>query len=80
MMKPSTILIADDEREIADLIELHLIKEGYRCIKVSDGLEAVQVIRTQSVHLAILDIMMPNLDGYEATELIREHHHLPIIF
>ncbi|MEK3733554.1 response regulator transcription factor [Paenibacillus sp. FSL M8-0334] len=79
-MKPSTILIADDEREIADLIELHLIKEGYRCIKVSDGLEAVQVIRTQSVHLAILDIMMPNLDGYEATELIREHHHLPIIF
>jgi len=79
-MKSITILIADDEPEIADLIELHLVKEGYRCIKVSDGLAAVQVIRTQSVDLAILDIMMPNLDGYEATQLIRESHHLPIIF
>ncbi|PZE19016.1 response regulator transcription factor [Paenibacillus xerothermodurans] len=79
-MKPMTILIADDEPEIADLIELHLLKEGYRCIKVSDGREAVQVIRTKSVDLAILDIMMPKLDGYEATQLIRESHHLPIIF
>lgn len=79
-MKQITILIADDEPEIADLIELHLVKEGYRCIKVSDGLAAVQVIRTQSVDLAILDIMMPNLNGYEATQLIRESHHLPIIF
>lgn len=79
-MKPITILIADDEPEIADLLELHLHREGYRCIKVSDGLKAVQVIRTQPVDLAILDIMMPNMDGYEATQLIRESHHLPIIF
>jgi DNA-binding response OmpR family regulator len=79
-MKPITVLIADDEPEIADLIELHLVKEGYRCIKVSDGLEAVQAVRTQPVDLAILDIMMPKLDGYEATQLIRERHHLPIIF
>lgn len=79
-MKPITILIADDELEIADLIELHLLKEGYRCIKVSDGLGAVQAIRTKPVDLAILDIMMPNLDGYGATQLIRESHHLPIIF
>ncbi len=79
-MKPITIVIADDETEIADLMELHLSKEGYRCIKVSDGLEAVHVIRTQPVDLAILDIMMPNMDGYEATQLIREQYHLPIIF
>ncbi|GIQ69667.1 DNA-binding response regulator [Xylanibacillus composti] len=79
-MKPITILIADDETEIADLMELHLLKEGYRCIKVSDGLEAVRVVRTEPVDLAILDIMMPNMDGYEATQLIRQHHHLPIIF
>ncbi|MFC4598106.1 response regulator transcription factor [Cohnella hongkongensis] len=79
-MKPITILIADDEAEIADLLELHLAKEGYRCIKVSDGLAAVQAIRTQSVDLAILDVMMPNLDGYEATQLIRKSYHLPIIF
>ncbi|GJM76862.1 DNA-binding response regulator [Paenibacillus macerans] len=79
-MKPITILIADDEAEIADLIELHLVREGYRCIKVSDGQQAVDAVRTQPVDLAILDIMMPRLDGYEATRQIRERHHLPIIF
>src|SRR5690606_25289047 len=79
-MKPITILIAEDEPEIADLIELHLSKEGYRCIKVPDGQEAVKAIRGLPVDLAILDIMMPNLDGYEATRLIRESHPLPIIF
>jgi len=79
-MKPTTILIADDEAEIADLIELHLHNEGYRCIKVSDGLEAVHAIRKKPVDLAILDIMMPKLDGYEVTRQIRDEHHLPIIF
>lgn len=79
-MKAVTILIADDEAEIADLIELHLVKEGYRCIKAANGLEAVQVIQTHPVNLAIMDIMMPVMDGYEATRLIRGQHHLPIIF
>lgn len=79
-MKPITVLIADDEPEIADLIELHLAREGYRCIKASNGQEALDVIQTQSVDLAILDIMMPKIDGYEVTRQIREKHHLPIIF
>lgn len=79
-MKPITILIADDEPEIADLIELHMNSEGYRCVKASDGWQAVQAVRAQPVDLAILDIMMPTMDGYEATKLIRESHHLPIIF
>ncbi|WP_059041487.1 response regulator transcription factor [Paenibacillus rubinfantis] len=80
-MKPITVLIADDEAEIADLIELHLAREGYRCIKAYDGQEALDVIQTQSVDLAILDIMMPKIDGYEVTRQIREKkYHLPIIF
>jgi two-component system response regulator VanR len=79
-MKSITILIADDEDEIADLIELHLEKEGYRCIKVSDGLEALAAVQMNSIDLAILDIMMPKLDGYEVTRQIREQHTLPIIF
>ncbi|SFE71202.1 DNA-binding response regulator, OmpR family, contains REC and winged-helix (wHTH) domain [Paenibacillus algorifonticola] len=79
-MKSITILIADDEAEIADLIELHLEKEGYRCIKAFDGQEAVSVVQTHSIDLAILDIMMPKLDGYEVTRQIREQYHLPIIF
>lgn len=79
-MKSITILIAEDEPEIADLIELHLVKEGYRCIKVQDGLAAVQAIQSHPIDLAILDIMMPKLDGYEVTRRIREQQHLPIIF
>ncbi|CAM4525444.1 DNA-binding response OmpR family regulator [Paenibacillus endophyticus] len=79
-MKSITILIADDETEIADLIELHLVKEGYRCLKAADGQEAIDIIQVQSVDLAILDIMMPKIDGYEVTRLIREQYHLPIIF
>lgn len=76
----TTILIADDEESIANLLELHLLKEGYRCIKVADGLSAVRVMQTQSVDLAILDIMMPEADGYEAARTIRQTHHMPIIF
>lgn len=79
-MKSITILIADDETEIADLIALHLNKEGYHCIKVSDGQEAIHAVQTNSIDLAILDIMMPKLDGYEVTRQIREQHHMPIIF
>lgn len=79
-MKRITILIADDEAEIADLIALHLEKEGYHTIKVSDGREAIHVIQSYSIDLAILDIMMPKLDGYEVTRQIREKYHMPIIF
>jgi two-component system response regulator VanR len=79
-MKRITILIADDEVEIADLVELHLHKEGYTCIKVSNGQDAVQAVQSHPINLAILDIMMPKLDGYEVTRQIREQHNLPIIF
>lgn len=79
-MKDISILIADDEEDIADLITIHLEKEGYHVIKVPDGQEAVSVVETQSVDLLILDIMMPKMDGYEVTRRIRERHNMPIIF
>lgn len=79
-MKQVTILIADDEAEIADLIELHLKKEGYDVLKAADGQEAVQAVQAHSVDLAILDIMMPKLDGYEVIRQIQERHQMPIIF
>ncbi|MGG0666989.1 vancomycin resistance response regulator transcription factor, VanR-F/VanR-M family [Sporosarcina koreensis] len=79
-MKDISILIADDEKEIADLIALHLEKEGYHVIKVSDGEEAVHVAQTESIDLLILDIMMPKMDGYEVASRIREQYNMPIIF
>lgn len=79
-MRQITILIADDETEIADLIALHLEKEGYHLIKASNGREAIRAVQSHPIDLAILDIMMPDLDGYEVTRQIREQHRMPIIF
>ncbi len=79
-MKRISILIAEDEEEIADLIAIHVEKEGYHVIKVSDGQEAVNVVETQPIDLLILDIMMPKMDGYEVTRRIRDKHNMPIIF
>ncbi|CQR55817.1 response regulator transcription factor [Paenibacillus riograndensis] len=79
-MKPITILIADDEAEIAELIAIHLEREGYHTVKVSNGRAAMQAVQSQPVDLAILDIMMPELDGHEVTRQIREQYRMPIIF
>ncbi|MGI2296840.1 response regulator transcription factor [Paenibacillus sp. GXUN7292] len=79
-MHAITILIADDDKEIANLVELHLMKEGYHCMKVSDGQKAIEAVRSYRIDLVILDIMMPEIDGYEVTRQIREQHFMPIIF
>ncbi|WP_151734860.1 response regulator transcription factor ['Paenibacillus yunnanensis' Narsing Rao et al. 2020] len=79
-MKPITILIADDDADIAGLLALHLEQEGYRCIKVYDGAAAIQAVQNHHIDLAVLDIMMPGLDGHEVTRQIRERWALPIIF
>ncbi|RUS47942.1 response regulator transcription factor [Cohnella sp. AR92] len=79
-MRPITILIADDDQEIADLVAIHLEKEGYRILKAADGKEALQAVQSHPIDLAILDVMMPKMDGLEATRLIREQAHMPIIF
>ncbi len=78
-MKPS-ILIAEDEREIADLIKIHLEKEGHQVVIAADGEEALNIIRSQSIDLVILDIMMPKLDGFETALQIRSEFQMPIIF
>lgn len=74
------ILVCDDDHAIVDAIEIYLSQEGYHIIKAYDGLEAVRKIRENEVHLAILDIMMPNMDGIRATMKIRENSSVPIIF
>lgn len=73
------ILIADDEAEIRDVLRLYLEKEGYEVIEAADGMEAVRLIRQGGVDLAILDIMMPGLDGYRVLRNVRETSNLPVI-
>jgi two-component system, OmpR family, response regulator VanR len=73
------ILIVDDEKEIADLIEIHLTNEGFKVFKAPDGNQALKELEQQSIQLAILDIMMPGIDGLELCRKIRQHMNIPII-
>ncbi|EKS8385435.1 response regulator transcription factor, partial [Bacillus cereus] len=75
-----TILIADDDLKIAELIEIHLKKEGYQVVKATDGEAAIEIIQSQAIDLVVLDIMMPKMDGYEVTRQIRTKQNMPIIF
>lgn len=69
----------DDEKEIRDAIEIYLKNEGITVLKASDGLEVLDILMEQTVHLILMDIMMPNLDGISATYKIREQKNIPII-
>lgn len=73
------ILVADDETEIRDVLRLYLEKEGYEVVEAADGLEAVRLIKREKIDLAILDIMMPGLDGYRVLRNIREENNLPVL-
>lgn len=73
------ILIVDDEKEIADLVELYLSNEGYQIYKFYNGTEAKACIDTQELDLAILDVMLPDLDGFALCRSIRQSHFYPII-
>ncbi len=73
------ILLVDDEREIADLVEFYLKNEGYEVFKRYNGAEALQCVQNQQLDLAILDIMLPQVDGYEICRAIREKYTYPIL-
>ncbi|MEG1457690.1 MAG: response regulator transcription factor [Acetivibrio sp.] len=73
------ILVCDDEREIADAIDIYLTNEGYEVVKAYDGIQALQIVEEQEFHLIIMDIMMPKMDGIRATLKIREKRNLPIL-
>ncbi|MGE7691745.1 response regulator transcription factor [Lysinibacillus sp. NPDC097214] len=78
-MTKLTVLVTDDDQDIRDGIEIYLNNEGYNVIKAADGLEALEKLENNEVHLIILDIMMPNMDGITATFKIREERNIPII-
>ena len=78
-MSQLTVLVTDDDKDIRDGIEIYLKNEGYRVLKAGDGLEAIELLENNDVHLIILDIMMPKMDGITATFKIRAERNIPII-
>lgn len=75
----ANILVCDDDREIVDAIEIYLSQDGYRIFKAYDGEQAIELMKKEEIHLLIIDVMMPKLDGIRATLKIREYSSIPII-
>ena len=73
------ILVCDDDKEILDAIKIYLTNEGYRVFKAFNGIEALEVIEENEIHLIIMDVMMPKMDGLRAVMKIREDKNIPVI-
>ena len=73
------ILICDDDRDIVSALDIYLTSEGYATVKAYDGLEALELVKEHDIHLILMDVMMPNLDGIRATAKLRESTNIPII-
>lgn len=76
---PEKILVVDDEKEIADLIELYLKNDGYTVYKFYNGIDALKCVENEELNLAILDIMLPDIDGFRICQKIREKYFYPVI-
>lgn len=73
------ILIAEDERDIRELIEIHLMKEGYDVLTAKDGIEALEIFNSDPIDLAVLDVNMPRLNGFKLLNKIRKDSQIPVI-
>ena len=74
------ILVCDDDRDIVEAVSIYLETSGYNVLKAYNGIEAVEIVRREEVHLIVIDIMMPEMDGIKATRIIRETSSIPVIF
>lgn len=74
-----TALLVDDEQRMLDLVELFLIPQGIKCIKETSGGNAIEILKKEKVHLVMLDVMMPEMNGWEVCNAIREFSNVPII-
>ena len=75
----AAVLVCDDDKEIVDAIEIYLMQEGYQVYKAYDGEQALKVLKEKEIHLLIIDVMMPKMDGIHATLKISEYSSIPII-
>ena len=74
-----TILVCDDEKDIVSALNIYLSAEGYRVLTAFDGPEALRLLDREEVHLILLDVMMPGMDGITAMTRLRQSHNLPVI-
>ncbi|MBE5965083.1 MAG: response regulator transcription factor [Lachnospira sp.] len=74
------ILVCDDEKDIVKAIKIYLSSEGYNVIEANDGLEALEAFKNNEIHLILLDIMMPKMDGLTTLHNIRQESNVPVIF
>ena len=79
ILQDINILVCDDDKEIAGAIEIYLRNEGYKVFKAYNGEEALEIVRRENLHLIIMDVMMPKMDGIQATMKIREEKNIPIL-
>ena len=73
------ILICDDQKDIVNALKIYLAPEGYRLYEADNGLDALKIVKEEDIHLVLLDVMMPRMDGITATAKIREFSNVPII-
>ena len=78
-MSEINILVVDDEKEIADLIEIYLVSDGYKVFKAENAARGLEIIEKENIHLVLLDIMMPGMNGLEMCKKIRETNNIPNI-
>lgn len=78
-MSKYNVLVVDDEAEIRDAIEVYLRSEDIHVIKAKDGLDALDILEAENIHLILMDVMMPRMDGMKASFKIRETKNIPII-
>ena len=78
-MQSASILVVDDDKEIADLVEIHLVSDGYKIFKAYNAKDGLEIFKNEDIQLMILDIMMPEIDGLEMCNIVRETSNVPII-
>lgn len=79
-MEVNHVLIVEDDKEIREGVEIYLKSQGYVVFQAADGIEGLKVIEKEEIHLAIVDVMMPRMDGIAMTVKLREKHDFPVIF
>ncbi|MDY6317207.1 MAG: response regulator transcription factor [Oribacterium sp.] len=78
-MAQVNILVVDDEKEIADLVEIYLVSDGYKVFKAYNAQDGLKILNEEEIHLVLLDIMMPGMNGLEMCKKIREKSNIPVI-